>query len=366
MDKVRFAIVGCGSVSGNRYFPNLPRIARAELAAVCDAVEERAGARGREFGVPHFTDVDRLLAEAEFDLLVNLTNVQNHFAVSLKALKAGRHVYTQKPMTVTVDEATALIEEAARRGLKLVAEEARPLFPAVRTIRNILEKGLIGKVVWARATCTHWGPATIDNWPTDPEWFYRRGAGPLRDVGVERLHVLTSLLGPAKRVTAMSGVNQPQVTVRGGPARGKRIEVDEDDVVLVTMDFGDSVFAMLDAAWVNCRASNTPQMEIYGQKGVISHLSGGHPKAGAREFAIELYRDEPEHGIRGWTSVDAIPPLTPDPPPQVTGLIHAVECILEDRKPVLSGEHARHCIEIIEKALLAASTGVAQEVESTF
>ena len=107
-------------------------------------------------------------------------------------------------------------------------------------------------------------------------------------------------------------------------------------------------------------------MEIYGQKGVISHLSGGHPKAGAGDFAIELYRDEPEHGIRGWTSVDAIPPLTPDPPPAVAGLVHAIECILEDKKPVLSGEHARHCIEIIEKAFVAARTGTAQKIENTF
>ncbi len=364
MDKVRFAIVGCGSVSGNRYFPNIPGLARAELAAVCDAVEARSGARGEEFGVPHFTDLDEMLGKADFDLLVNLTPVPNHFRLSLKALQAGKHVYTQKPMTVTVEEATTLIDEAAKRGVKLVAEDARPILPATRTIRRLLEDGLIGKVVWVRATCTHWGPAIIDNWPTDPEWFYRKGAGPLRDVGIERLHVLTSLLGPAKRVTAMSGVNQPEVTVRGGPNKGKRIEVDEDDVTLLTIDFGDSVFAMLDTAWVNCRATHTPQMEIYGQKGVISHLSGGHPKAGASDFAIELYRDEPEHGIRGWTSVDAIPPLTPDPPPAVAGLVHAIECILEDKKPVLSGEHARHCIEIIEKAFVAARTGVTQDIET--
>jgi len=363
MDKVKYAIVGCGSVSGNRYFPHLSALTKGQLTAVCDAVEERARRRAEEFGVPYYTDLDEMLVKADFDLLVNLTNVQNHFPLNLKALQAGKHVYTQKPMTVTVEEATILIDEAAKRGLKLVSEDAGPIFPVNLTIRKLLREGVIGKVVWARSRCTHWGPAIIDNWPTDPTWFYKKGAGPLRDVGIERLQLLTALLGPARRVTAMSGINQPVVVVRGGPNKGKRIEVEEDDVTLLTLDFGDSIFAMLDTAWVNVRATRVPDLEIYGSKGVISK-SGGHAKS--REFILELYRDEPELGIRGWTEVELIPPERPLPPLQVLGLAHAIDCVLEDKKPILSGEHARHCIEIIEKAFIAARTGITQELETTF
>lgn len=363
MDKVKYAIIGCGSVSGNRYFPNVGAMTKGQLVSVCDNVEARAKYRAEEFGIPYYTKLDDMLTKTDFDLLVNLTNIQNHFSTSLKALKNGKHIYTQKPMTVTTEEATTLINEAAKRNLKLVAEAADPISPVNRIIRKLLGDGVIGKVVWIRATCTHWGPAIIDNYPTDPSWFYKKGAGP-RDPGIERLHALTALLGPAQRVTAMSGINQPEVTIRGGPYNGKHIKVEEDDVTLLTLDFGNSIFAMLDMAWVNQRAIRTPIMEIYGQKGVICHLSGGSPKD--LDFVLELYRDEPERGIRGWTKIDPIPPLQPDPPPAVAGLVHAIDCIIEDEKPTLSGEHARHCIEITEKAIVAARTGTTQELETTF
>jgi predicted dehydrogenase len=364
MRKVTYAIVGCGSVSGNRYFKEADAVAAAggQLVAVCDRYEERARPRAEQFGVPYYLDLDDMLQEEDFELLVNITNVQAHYALSLKGLQAGRHVYTQKPMTVTVEEATTLIEEAAKRELKLVAEQVVGLSPVNRTIRRLLQNDVIGKVTWARATCTHWGPAIIDNWPTDPSWFYQKGAGPLRDVGIERLHQLTALLGPAKRVSAMSGINQPEVVVRGGLKKGMRIEVTQDDITLLTLDFGDAIFAMLDTAWVNVRESFTPRLEIYGQKGVISLPRGGDPRAPA----IMLYRDEPALGIRGWTEVNQIPPLRPDPPARVAGVVHAIECIQEDKQPIPTGEHARHCIEIMEKAFQAARTGVVQDLETEF
>jgi predicted dehydrogenase len=179
-------------------------------------------------------------------------------------------------------------------------------------------------------------------------------------VGVERLHLLTMLLGPARRVTAMSGCNQPEVTVRGGPNQGKVISVEQDDVTLITLDFGDAIFAMLDAAYTNFSAYRTPDLEIYGGKGVITSLGRSH------EQSLWLYRDEPDLGIRGWEEVQQIPPGRPYPPLRALGLAHAIECIQTGKPPIASGEHARHCIEIIEKVYVAAHTGVAQTVESTF
>jgi predicted dehydrogenase len=368
MQEVTYAIVGCGSVSGNRYFNHMDAVARAggRLVAVCDRSEERASPRAREFAVPCFTDVEELLSKTEFDLLVNLTNVQAHYDVSMLGLQAGRHVYSQKPMTSTLEEANRLIEEASKRKLVIVAEDASPIMPVYLTIKKLLDEGVIGKVVWLRSNMTHKGPAIIDNWPTDPSWFYKKGAGPLRDVGIEALATITAILGPAKMVTAMSGINQPEVVVRGGPNKGKRIGVDEDDITLVLMDFGESTFAMLDTAWVNVAPAHPPHsMVIYGQKGIISLLSGGHPKAGALEFDLRLHRDEPDLGIRGWSKVEVVPPAGPLPQQAVLGLVHAIECLTQDRKPILSGERARHCIEIVEKAFEAAHTGVTQALEST-
>lgn len=225
--KIKFAIIGCASVSAGRYFPSLGGLTKGQLVAVCDSVAERARSRAEEFGVPYYTELGDMLARAGFDLLVNLTNIQNHYETSLKALRAGKHVYVQKPMTTSVEEADRLIDEAAERGLKLVAEQSAGLNPYYITIRKLIEEGAIGKIVWARSLCTHCGPASFDTWPTDPSWFYKKGAGPLFDVEVERLHLLTFLLGPAKRVTALSGIREPEVVVRGGPCKGKIIKVVE-------------------------------------------------------------------------------------------------------------------------------------------
>jgi len=366
MDKVKYAIVGCGSVSWNRYFTRISDIQRGQLVAVCDANAERLKRPMDMHHVPGFTDLDEMLAKVDFDLLVNLTNDQMHYSLNLKGLQAGKHVYTQKPMTVTVEQATTLIEEAAKRKLKLVSEEAVGTFLLYRTMRKLLDEGVIGKVVWARATCTHWGPATIDNWPTDPAWFYLKGGGPLRDVGIERLHALTYLLGPCKRVSAMSGINQPEVVVRGGPTKGKLVKVEEDDVTLLTLDFGNSTFAMLDAVWVNQRAILTPYLEIYGQKGVLTVMKASGRDPGQRDFDLRLFRDEPGLGVRGWAQIEAIPPLKPDPSVAITGVVHAIDCILDDMRPISSGEHARHCIEIMEKSYLAARTGTVQTIVHTF
>lgn len=363
MEKVKFAIVGCGSVSANRYFPHLAGLCNGRLTAVCDTVEERALVRGAEFGVPHYANLDDMIGEADFDLLVNLCPDQQHYALNLKAILAGKHVYTQKPMTETVSEATTLIDEADRRNLKLVAEDACPLFPYNLAIRKLLQDGVIGKVAWARSRSTHRGAAMGDNWPTDPTWHYKKGSGPARCIGIERIQLLISLFGPVRRVTAMSGINQPVVIVRSGPSKGKRIEVDEDDVTLITMDFGDSIFAMLDCAWIaQPFVSRVPDLEIYGSKGIISSIGGG-PKA--RPYTLELYSDHPELGIRGTMNVELVPPGKASAPPQVLGLAHALDCIAENTRPILSGTNARHAIEVIEKAFLAARTGVTQSLQTT-
>lgn len=360
--KLRLGIVGCGSVSGNRYFPNLRALTRAELVAVCDSVAERARPRAEEFGVPCYTDVDEMLRKEDFDLFVNLTSNPAHYPLNLKALQAGRHVYTQKPMTLTTMEATHLIDEARKRRLTIVSECAGPLYPYNQAIKRVLDAGLVGKVLWLRSRCTHVGSADQDIWPTDPTWKYKYGSGPLREVGIERLHLVTFLLGSCKRVTAMSGINQHEVVVRGGPMKGTRIKVEEDDVTLLTMDFGDGIFSMLDNAWIKVRGIKTPDLEVYAEKGVIASMGGG-PKG--RDINVELYRDYPEAGVRGWSLLDFAAQPGPVYPIQVLGVAHAIEVILDGKPNILTPERARHCVEIIEKAFIAARTGATQNLETT-
>ncbi len=85
------------------------------MVAVCDTDRARAIRPAEKFAVPYFLDLDDMLREVDFDLLVNLTNLPAHYPLSLRGLEAGKHIYTQKPMALTVPQATALIEAAAEQ-----------------------------------------------------------------------------------------------------------------------------------------------------------------------------------------------------------------------------------------------------------
>src|SRR5215468_3397802 len=121
MRTVSIGVVGCGAVAQGVYLPEFHRLHdKAALVAVCDRVEERARAAQQRFGArAYYTDLDRFLRESNAEIVVNLTPHKAHVPVSMAALKAGRHVYTEKPMAQSVDDATQLIETARTQNVKL-------------------------------------------------------------------------------------------------------------------------------------------------------------------------------------------------------------------------------------------------------
>ncbi len=334
---------------------------KADLVAVCDLVESRATQAAARHSVPQvYTDLDEMLEKSGIDLLVNTTHIQAHFDVNLRALKAGKHVYSEKPMTGTVQEATILIEEAESRGLKLGAAAATMLNPVNQKIQALIRNGAIGQVSFAIAHHSHSGAAglLLFQWQTDPTWFYKPGAGPLVDLGVYGLHSLTGLLGPAKAVTCRTGISVPHRVVRTGPYKGKEIEVEMDDNTQIMLDFGDATFATLDASYC-VRARLGPTMQIFGSDGTIAVHDFGAP------HPFSVYRDDVATGIHGWTDMDLMSDEKRWTLP--SGVEHLIECILDPEKPVVpSAEHARHVIEIMTRCYDAAREGRTLRLETTF
>jgi predicted dehydrogenase len=273
-------------------------------------------------------------------------------------IEAGRHLYSEKTLASTVVEATELIEAARARGVKLGAAAATMLAPIYGQARRLIRQGAIGKVAFAKVSSGHGGPAYDQAWPADPTWFYQRGAGPLRDMGVYGLHTITGLLGPAIRVSALSGLSDHVRIVRGGPSAGKRIDVEEDDVTLLLLDFGNSTFAMVDASFCvrATRQRSLAALEIYGADGTIA------ADIWAESDKLSVWRDDRDLGVRGWTAIET----DPAPWDLASAVDHMVDCIQNDRPVIPGGEHARHVLEIMEKALVAAHTGETQTLETTF
>lgn len=356
--KVRLGLVGLGSIAVGQYLPQIAEMTNAEVVAVCDVRESWAREQAARFGIPHvFTDVDRLLEDASFDALVNTASIPAHFPLNLKALHAGKHVYSQKPFATTVEEATTLIQEAARRGLKMSVSPIHMLRPELQEMRRLIQEGALGKVSLVRCRSSHGGPEYFQYRDADPTWFFQEGGGPLLDMGVHGLHQVTGLLGPAKSVTCLSGVSEAVRVVRSGAFDGKEIRPEVDDNTLIMLDFGGATFAVIDSSY-GVKASRGPNLEVYGSAGTIL----GSRRGREDEPAFEVYRDDRALGLRGWIA----PILRLRRVQQSVGVQDLANAILTDRPPVLTPEHARHVIEIMNKCIPAAREGRTLPLETTF
>lgn len=365
-NRVRVGIVGCGIVATRDILPNLvrPEIAkRVDLVAVCDVVADRAEETARRFGASEFyTRHEAMLAESDIDAVLVATPIPYHFPVALAAVKANKHVYVQKSMTTTLAEANTLLDAVKTAGVRLTASPGEMQNPHTNLpqAKEMIEAGAIGNVTWGylfRSGAGHENePARQDEglMNVDPTWYYKKGGGPVMDSGVYSLHRLTSLLGPVKKVTALSGMAIPL-----REWKGKRIEVEIDDQTIMLLDFGGNRYITLASTWT-VKANKGLGTAIYGTKGTI-HMSGS---------GFEMFTPEESFGGPGWVTVPG--PQRPEGP-GVSGrhiladIMELVDCISENRDPtVATGEHARHVVEVIEKAYISSCTGQAMDITTIF
>ncbi len=380
--KVGVGLIGCGSLSLIGILPQLALPDAREhidLVAVCDVVGERARETAARFGAAHaYEDAADLIARDDIDLVLIVTPIRFHHPYAMAALQAGKHVYVQKTMAMTYAEAKEMVETARERGLVLVAAPGQMLNAANVAMKRLVDDGALGDVYWAWGSTGGWH----HNEPTrqgddvmstvDPSWYYRADGGPLRDVTVYVLHTLTGVLGPAERVTAMSGIRVPERRWRD-----KTISLDVDDNSLLLLDFGGARFAMAGG-----HASRTgPLLQwgslgVYGTGGTVETLEieplSGHPSklhvnaAGEIDPALLRPLGGDAYAPAGWLEhVDDAHAAIPEPH-VYADIMHAVACIRTGAPPVASGEHAAHVVEIIEKGYLAARTGQTQTLESRF
>ena len=367
---LKLGVLGAGMIATYAYgvLPNLRHIPeKVELVAVADPVLERAREAQREFHVPHvYASLEDMLERSDLDAVANLTPIPVHGATSLEILQAGKHLVSEKPLATTMEEANALIETAAAQGLTIVCAPPDMLYPYYQEVHRLIGEGAIGRVAFARVRSSNSGPGSTW-WPNDPTWFYQRGSGPLFDMGVYGIHEITGLLGPARRVVAFSGTTEPTRTVRGGPFRDKLIEVTTDDNVLFMLDFGQSTFAAIDGTF-NVNAARGPKIEIFGRGGTININERRAVRAGAPP--LEVYRVDAVPGIGGWITPESWT-LTQERErveqlQRALLVDHLVDCVWEQRQPVLSAEHARHALEIMLKVTESARLGQALELTTSF
>jgi predicted dehydrogenase len=371
---LRAGLVGLGSLSQRGVLPHLSlpdAREKIQFVAVTDVVEERARQTAARYEVPHwFTDIDAMLAGAELDLVLVITPIAQHYEQAMKAIAAGKHVYVQKAMAVTLVEADALLAAAAQQGVKLAAAPGFELFPTTALMRGIVQSGELGRVGVAYTYTMGFGhehePIRKQEGALaaiDPSWYYRAGAGPLPDVTVYSLQLATSVLGPVRRVAAFANRLMPERTWRD-----KTITIEVPDNNLVLMEFASGALCTAVGADVH-GSSRAPWggLELYGTQGVlevtqVNHASG-YPthftvrgRSGTREYAAALADQPYLSGAH----------LEIEEPHVYCDIMDLVDAIQADHAPRATGAQARHVVEIIAAAHRAAETGQAQDLTSTF
>jgi len=351
-------VVGAGAIGirGALSHLSLPDVQhRVRLAAVCDPVPGRAKAAAEKYGVARsYERYEDLLADPAVDAVTICSPIGIHYEQGLAAIEAGKHVHFNKTMATTVAQCDEMIERAARKGVRLVASPGMMLHPHNQRIRRRIREGAIGRLVWAVAGAAISTYHLEEEFRTgddiltdvDPTWYFRRpGGGPLYDVTVYPLHVLTGIIGPAKRVTAFSGLAVP-----AREYRGRKIACEMDDNTFMTLDFGNAVFGVVYGTVAGSVIQGF-QPSIFGTDGsVIGRAVNG-------ESAVQEGDHQPhvlgEHAKMPESHV-------------FEDIMQLVDWVLDGKPSIATAEHARHVIDIFESAYRSAETSRAQDLRTTF
>jgi len=349
-EKLKVALIGCGSVS-NRYLPQLLSSKLIEVVSLCDIKYDRALAQNKQYNVnaKTYPNIDAMLAGVPFDMMVTTTDMQVHGELNKKALMAGKHVWSEKPMANTYAEGKALLDLAKSKNVRFWGAPAVVDSPQFAFMSKTIQEGKLGRLSSAHGQYGHTGP-------TWSAFFYEKGGGSMPDLGVYNMATLTGLLGPAKSVMAMTSIVNPERTVDD---KGK-IKVEAEDNAHLLLEHDNNVishvmcgFNFFDPHGHDAKGQSLHSIQIYGDKGNMRLIGYDWETSGvmldtswtepAKLYATESEGYEWQEGAR------------------VTG-----ESIIKKVEPKINVEHALHVLEIIEGARKSSATGMKIKLESKF
>jgi len=347
---VKIGVMGAGKISGI-YLENGAMFDDVEVVACADLLVERAEEQARAYGVPKACAPEELLADPEVEIVLNLTVPAVHAGVSLAALEAGKHVYTEKPLAVGREDGRRMLKVAADRGLLIGCAPDTFLGGGLQTCRKVMDEGIIGEPVAATAVMMTHGP---EDWHPNPDFFYQPGAGPMFDMGPYYLTALTTLLGPVRRVTGSARVTFPRRQVTSKPLSGTTITVNTPTHVAGVMDFEGGAVGTLVTSF-DVWSEEHSRIDIYGTEGTLSV-----PDPNTFGGPVRVWRS----GEDAWTDVPLTHSYTGNS--RGLGLADMAHAVRTGREHRASGELGGHVLDVIHAFLDSSEAGRHVEVTSTF
>ncbi|MFA9477403.1 Gfo/Idh/MocA family protein [Phycisphaerales bacterium AB-hyl4] len=352
MDPVKIGIIGCGNIS-NQYLELARQFPILDIAACADLNLDAARAQAEKYNVPQACTVEQLLADDRIELVINLTIPAAHASVALKTIEARKHVYNEKPLAVTVDEANQMLAAAEQKQVRIGCAPDTFLGTAHQACRKAIDEGVIGRPVAATAFMLCRGHET---WHPSPAFYYKVGGGPMFDMGPYYLTALINLLGPIARVTGSAGIQIDPRTITSQPLNGQTIDVETPDHVAGTIEFAQGAIGTIITSFAAAHSPHDRRhpITIFGTEGTMqvpdpNNFDGSVLVCGVadkewREVTVE--HDHPNGRSLG-----------------VADMAHAIR----DRRPHrASGEIAFAVLAAMQGFLTAADTGQAQTLDTSY
>lgn len=340
-------VIGCGNISA-AYMKLAPMFRDIEMRACADIDSDAAEARAEEFGLRAET-LDDLLAADDIDIIVNLTIPAAHFEVSSRVLEAGKHVYSEKPFVLSLDEGRALADLAARNGLRIGSAPDTFLGGAHQLARHLVDAGAVGKIT--SGTCFVQSPG-MEMWHPNPDFFFKAGGGPVLDLGPYYISNLVQLLGPVRRVGATTGIASAERTITSKPRHGEKISVETPTTIHALLEFQSGAQITYCASWDVWQHGHS-NMELYGLDGTL-HIPDPN------FFGGEVRMTEKDSFVNGtpeWAHPFSVANDRGRANYRAAGLADMALAIAEGRTHRCSLEFALHVVDVMTSILASGETG---------
>ena len=342
---IGIGMIGCGKIAQVRHIPEYADNPDAELKGFFDLSFERAQEMADKYGGKAYAAVEDLLADPEIDAVSVCVANNAHADLSIKALKAGKHVLCEKPMAITLEECEAMVAEAKKAGKFLMIGHNQRLAKAHVTAKKLIDEGLIGRVITFRTTFGHGGPETWSITPGKNVWFFdrkRAAMGAMADLGVHKTDLIQFLTG--QRVVKTTA-RLTTLDKRG--ADGELIGVDDNAVCIYEMSGG--ILGTMTASWTYYGAEDNSTI-LYGEKGIM-----------------RIY-DDPQHSIvvilaDGSRIMYDVEQIQTNDNQTKSGVIDLwLNCLTTNTPPEISGESALAAMRAVFASIRSSEIGQAVEI----
>ncbi|WP_125614436.1 Gfo/Idh/MocA family protein [Specibacter cremeus] len=348
LNPLNVGIIGAGTIIA-AYLETFPKLPNVRLVAVADLDHARAEAVAAAHPGVRALGVDELIDDDEVQLVLNLTIPAAHAGIALKAIAAGKHVYGEKPLAATTDEAREVLAAAVAAGVVVGCAPDTVLGTGTQTARKAIDDGLIGAPIAATATMVTPGH---ERWHPNPDFYYQPGGGPLLDMGPYYVSALVTLLGPVRSVVGSAAHTRAERTIGSGPRAGEVIPVATDTHVSGVLVHESGALSTLVMSF-DAVATRSANIEVHGERGSLvvpdpNHFDGD----------VSVHR----LGGEGWEPV----PVSAGYVGSSRGIgVQDLATTAAGAQPRAGGRLAFHVLDVMESLLASARSGQAVPVAST-